>query len=491
MPIVRTEGGLLFFAHVPKCAGTTVEGYLGNRFGQKQRAMINPIYMRPPPHLRWSRSSPQHVDAASLMQMFPEPFFDAWFTVVRHPVVRLRSVYRYQRDVEARIDPSESFSQWLNSLPERWVEDPWYLDNHPRPMSDLVPEPCTVFRLEDGTDKIVSWLDDFVGNTKGPREISVFHTFHEQLKKRSRASGAEVEISAQDIETILELYPEDFRRFGYTEDPDAIQHLLGKGGANNQALSMAPKDTPRTTHSRVIAWGQRVSLVQTRPPGNSTPAVRHAYDLGYDGVEIDIRVTRDNVPVLMCEPTVDHTTTGSGTLSDMDFDEIKHLTLGTSDIPICTLEDAIRANAPKGILFLDCKAHDLEVIMSTLTASGVDPARLRINLERLEDAIKCQKAFPAFKVLCKYACLMDEISPAELQAIAQQGLDGVMVKMPPLETPANDFVAACHKLGLSVTAFVHTYQNTEEEFSALVQAGVDFIMTENHHLIPAAGPSAV
>lgn len=226
MPIVKTPAGLLYFAHVPKCAGTTVEGYLGARFGNKQRAMINPIYMRTAPHLRWSRSSPQHVEAEHLMAMFPEPFFDGWFALVRHPVVRLRSVFRYQRDVEARIPADESFSRWLGLLRDRWVLNPWYLDNHPRPMDDMVPEPCTVFRLEDGTEAIVDWIDAFVGAADGPRAISVHHTLDQQLKARGRGRGEAIDITDADIDRILDLYAADFTRFGYAPQHDAIREAL-------------------------------------------------------------------------------------------------------------------------------------------------------------------------------------------------------------------------------------------------------------------------
>lgn len=123
MPIFRTGRGVLYFAHVPKCAGTTLETYLTDRFGIGSRSLFDSFYLRPKPTDRWSRSSPQHIDAHSLSLMFGPVFFDRMFAILRHPVLRLRSVYMYQRDVEGFIDPQERFLQWLEALPARRLAD--------------------------------------------------------------------------------------------------------------------------------------------------------------------------------------------------------------------------------------------------------------------------------------------------------------------------------------------------------------------------------
>jgi hypothetical protein len=40
--MIRTGRGLYYFAHVPKCAGTAVEDYLGRRFGGRNLALLDP-----------------------------------------------------------------------------------------------------------------------------------------------------------------------------------------------------------------------------------------------------------------------------------------------------------------------------------------------------------------------------------------------------------------------------------------------------------------
>ncbi|MCA8882748.1 MAG: sulfotransferase family 2 domain-containing protein [Rhodobacteraceae bacterium] len=220
MPIIRTGRGIVYFAHVPKCAGTAIEGYMTRRFGQRARAFLNPAHYARPDLDRWSRSSPQHIDAENLMALFPPIFFDAMFTMVRHPVARLRSVYLHHRDTEDGIAAGESFADWLRALPERRAANPFYLDNHARAMTDIVPQGATVFRLEEGTQGVVDWLDALTGNTNGPRAIPVRHTYSDRLSAAGKApQGALDAPTAQEIAQIAEIYEADFDRFGYPHDP--------------------------------------------------------------------------------------------------------------------------------------------------------------------------------------------------------------------------------------------------------------------------------
>ena len=227
MPIIRTGRGIVYFAHVPKCAGTAIEGFLTGRFKTMGRNFLNPQHMLRAAPERWSRSSPQHIDAESLSLMFQPGFFDAMFTMVRHPALRLRSVYLYQRDLEEAIDPDEGFSDWLAALPARRAEDPYYLDNHARPMSEMVPEGATIFRLEEGTQQVIDWFDAFTSNQNGPRKIPVRHSRADRLEATGKAPrGSEIALSPADITRIAEMCPEDFDRFGYPVDPADIPAVL-------------------------------------------------------------------------------------------------------------------------------------------------------------------------------------------------------------------------------------------------------------------------
>ncbi len=48
------------------------------------------------------------------------------------------------------------------------------------------------------------------------------------------------------------------------------------------------------------------------PPENTLPSFRMAIDMGVDGVELDVHMTRDGEVVVIHDFTVDRTTNGRG-----------------------------------------------------------------------------------------------------------------------------------------------------------------------------------
>ncbi len=211
MPIVRISGLLIYFAHVPKCAGSAIERYLRQRFG--------PLALCDPRHKldasQWSQSSPQHIDKSAFARLFPPGFCDGGFAVVRHPVSRLRSVFVYQRDIEEAIAKEMSFGDWVADLPKRMRDETYHLDNHPRPMDALVPEDASIFHLEAGLEAVVGWLDEVAGADDGPRAIAPFNGYAQKLAQTGGTTGPEPVITADVLERISEIYAADFDRFGY------------------------------------------------------------------------------------------------------------------------------------------------------------------------------------------------------------------------------------------------------------------------------------
>ncbi|MEM4152119.1 MAG: glycerophosphodiester phosphodiesterase family protein, partial [Nitrososphaerota archaeon] len=66
-----------------------------------------------------------------------------------------------------------------------------------------------------------------------------------------------------------------------------------------------------------------------RFPENTLRAVKEALRLGVDGVEVDVRVCRDGVVVLMHDESVERTTNGSGRVRDLTWAEIRGLDAGS------------------------------------------------------------------------------------------------------------------------------------------------------------------
>lgn len=207
MPFFKSGDALIYYAHVPKCGGSSIAEYITERFGPL--GFHDNFYTSLPVPQRWTRSSPQHVDRRTLERLIPLEFFDAMFAIVRHPVPRTISSYHFQQEVERTIPQDLSFSEWLAQLdPESSF---FAMDNHVLPMNRIVPEGTTVFHLEHGLDALILWFDKVTGTVGAPRAFNVINSRGAHVK----GQGVKIEPTDADLARIATLYAEDFKRFGY------------------------------------------------------------------------------------------------------------------------------------------------------------------------------------------------------------------------------------------------------------------------------------
>ena len=68
--------------------------------------------------------------------------------------------------------------------------------------------------------------------------------------------------------------------------------------------------------------------VKNLKPENTLESINKAFDLGLECVEIDVKVSQDNIPLLLHDDTLDRTTTGSGLVCGFTFDQINQLDAG-------------------------------------------------------------------------------------------------------------------------------------------------------------------
>lgn len=255
MPFFRTAGKIVYFAHVPKCAGTSVEDYLIERFGAL--AMLDRRFLSKEAATRWSRTSPQHIDWQSLQAILPATMIDAVFTVVRHPVARAESAFHFQIGVERSIPPETRFSDWLREQISMMRADPFVLDGHMRPQTDFVPEGAAIFHMEHGLDALIHWLDAVTGNADGPRSIG--HS-NKRTSSPGKASGtqAPARSSPEDIALLEEAYAADFTRFGYSAGdraPRALPPALPEAFTAARDRDLARRNSlPVKLRTRASRW---------------------------------------------------------------------------------------------------------------------------------------------------------------------------------------------------------------------------------------------
>ncbi|MBC7320341.1 glycerophosphodiester phosphodiesterase [bacterium] len=134
-------------------------------------------------------------------------------------------------------------------------------------------------------------------------------------------------------------------------------------------------------------------------PENTFPAFELALKMGSCGIETDIHCTKDNIPVLIHDATVDRTTNGSGRVNDLTLEEIKKLDAGSWFSPefagtqVPTLEEFLKAFGGKTHLVLEIKDEKATEKTFTLVKDlGLldDSTFISFNIKVLREIIKLE-----------------------------------------------------------------------------------------------------
>lgn len=219
MPIFRISNDLHYFAHVPKCGGTSVETYLIERFGPI--ALWDVTRFKVTPEQRWTRTSPQHIPAETLDRIIPRDWLASSFAVVRHPVRRLISAFYYARDKNRFLPLATEFDAWFAEAATWIARDPFRMDGHFAPQASFVPEDSRIFRLEEGLEAVIAYLDALSGQSDGPRAMPAMNI------GRWRGEEESLTPKPETLALIQKVYAQDFDRFGYdlVAAPDRVGDL--------------------------------------------------------------------------------------------------------------------------------------------------------------------------------------------------------------------------------------------------------------------------
>lgn len=131
-----------------------------------------------------------------------------------------------------------------------------------------------------------------------------------------------------------------------------------------------------TGNDRPIIAGHRGGMVKGFPE-NSIATFENTLKHTPAIFEIDPRLTKDSVIVLMHDATLDRTTTGKGNLKDYTFEELRQFRLkdaegNVTDYPIPTLSEVIDWARGKTILNLDYKDVPLKMTADLIRKHKAD-----------------------------------------------------------------------------------------------------------------------
>lgn len=89
---------------------------------------------------------------------------------------------------------------------------------------------------------------------------------------------------------------------------------------------------------------------------NSLPAILDVLDKNYiDGIEIDVRITKDKHLVLVHDPVIDFVSEGTGIVNHMTLSELQKYRYGKSKEEMATLDESLNKISSKKIILIELK----------------------------------------------------------------------------------------------------------------------------------------
>ncbi len=82
-----------------------------------------------------------------------------------------------------------------------------------------------------------------------------------------------------------------------------------------------------------VRWSSRIAAAPALRPENTLAAFAHALHLGVDGVELDVRLSKDGVPVVIHDEDLARTTGATGSVSAQTADELAAIDAGCRFVP--------------------------------------------------------------------------------------------------------------------------------------------------------------
>ncbi|MDR1799684.1 MAG: DUF1080 domain-containing protein [Bifidobacteriaceae bacterium] len=238
-------------------------------------------------------------------------------------------------------------------------------------------------------------------------------------------------------------------------------------------------DTVRMGHTGMVIAHRGNDAVA---PDNTMPAIQQAVDLGSHLFEVDIRYTKDGVPVLLHDSTVNGTTNGKGNVIDLTLAQVKALRVEYEpaevypDVRIPTLQEVLdyMKGEPGAAMLLEFKDEwpddMLAKVSDMIKQSGVGD---RIIAQSFSKSVLTglHQLYPELPTMLLVAVLPSD-PVAAAKAVYAMGIN------PSYYTVKQTQINALHAAGLKI--FVWTLQQTDDEdkWRTWATLGVDGVITD-------------
>ncbi|MET8475571.1 glycerophosphodiester phosphodiesterase [Streptomyces sp. NPDC006422] len=196
---------------------------------------------------------------------------------------------------------------------------------------------------------------------------------------------------------------------------------------------------------------------------NTLPSLRSALERGADAVEVDVRVTRDAVPVLLHDATLERLWQHERPLSALSYDEVRGLTEG--GVP--TLADALEACGDARVM-IDLPGADARSVRTIVGAVADCGAQERVYYcAGAQTLLQVRAAAPAAELALTWTTLAPPRAGV-LAALAPRWLNYRFSLI------TRDLAAKVHHDGYLLSTWT---PDTKRSMRRLLDLGVDSITT--------------
>lgn len=212
-------------------------------------------------------------------------------------------------------------------------------------------------------------------------------------------------------------------------------------------------------------------------------AFRAAERAGADGIEFDVRLSRDNIPVVIHDEAVDRTTDGRGRVDRLGAKELKALDAGSwfglefAGESIPTLEDVLVWAGERLRLNVEIKDPDAAGPVLELLRSF---PRSRVLVSSFDHELL--KRLRLAEPLLPLAFLLD--SPFWRRVLKRASECGAESLNPRQDLVSRTMVAAAHRSGMAVTPYT---VDDPDRLDALLRLGADGVFSNLPGKITARG----
>ena len=214
-------------------------------------------------------------------------------------------------------------------------------------------------------------------------------------------------------------------------------------------------------------------------PENTIPAFTSAVNNGAAQIELDVRLSSDNHMVIIHDSTVDRTTNGTGSVSSLTFAQLRALDAGSWFAPefagtqIPTLDEALNAIPQDIWVNVHIKGSSTGQMAAQLiqTKGRLDKCFLSCTTS---EAAAARAAVPAIKI-CNMSGSRRPGTTYAAESIAMSA-NFVQFKYDLYSEALKSDTKLLHDAGIAVNYY---YADSDSQFEAIIQAGVDYPLTNN------------